>query len=128
MMQGVPFVGKAGEILSKELSLAGLPIQECRLTNLWLHSKTDECDMDWHIARLFEEMMDSHHILLMGSDVTKALFHEGVMSMSGLEVKTDINRKARIFVSPNPAQLFYSPLGEFRLALNKFVAAVRKDE
>jgi uracil-DNA glycosylase len=127
IIKGVPFVGKAGEVLRTELAIAGMSIEECRLTNLWLHSKSD-CDLDWHISRLVEELMDSHHALLMGSDITKALFDSGVMALSTLEMKTKLFPNTRVFVSPNPAQLFYSPVGEFRLALRKFVEAVREDE
>lgn len=125
VLKGIPFVGKAGEVLRTELAIAGMSIEECRLTNLWLHSKSD-CDLNWHINQLIREMMDSHHVLLMGSDVARALLNDSVMALSGLQVKNPY--KTKMFVSPNPAQLFYSPVGEFRLAVKKFVEAVRKDE
>lgn len=124
IVQGIPFVGPTGDILRGELARAGLSYHDCRLTNLWQHAKDEkECDIALHLNVLAKEMLKRPYILLMGSDLTKLFFNTGVMELSGLEIKHDSFPKSRIFVSPNPAIVMHGPVGEFRLAIERFVEA-----
>lgn len=126
IIRGIPFIGKTGDILKAEATRAGLNILSCRLTNLWQHAKDEEnCDVEWHIQQLVREMRGKTHILLMGSDLTYHLLGgKSVMDLTGMEVKSDMFPKQRIFVSVNPAFLFHGPVGELRLALGRFVESL----
>lgn len=124
-IKGVPFVGKTGDILKAEMALAGLPYANVRVTNLWQHAKDEKgCDVDMHKNMMAKEFRGKTHILLMGSDLTKLLFDTGVMELSGLEMKHDMFPGVRLFVSPNPALAMHGPIGEFRLAMTRFVEAI----
>ena len=127
--QGVPWVGKAGQVLADEMGRAGLSIGRCRLTNLWLHEKTDDCDKDWHLTQLKKEMLGRAAVLLLGSDVlAEFLPGENVSDWNGLEVVSpELPRSVRVcFVAMNPAIALYDKLGETRLAIQKFVAAAKE--
>jgi uracil-DNA glycosylase len=120
---GRPFVGKAGEILRQEFARAGHQFEACRVTNLWLHGKVrDQDEFDWHMGNLLAEMRGREHILLMGSECTAAFNLGSVMSLAGLQVFSPFfPQEATVFVAPNPALLMHDVVGEFRLALQKFV-------
>lgn len=140
LIQGRPFVGPSGDILRTELLRIGLPITMFRMTNLWLHAanpkklkllkneKTGQvdwlasggCDPNLHITQLAKEIKGRKAVLLMGSDLCKAMFGMSVMELTGLEQTNDKFPGIRFMVSPNPAQLMHGPVGEFRLALGRF--------
>ncbi len=125
IIRGIPFIGVTGEILKTESVRAGLDLSSCRLTNLWYHAKDEKgCDMKLHLNVMAKEFKGKKFVLLMGSDLTKALFERGVMDLAGLERKSDRFPGIRFFVSPNPAILLHGPVGEFRLSLNRFVEAI----
>lgn len=125
--QGFPFVGNSGEILRSELLRAGLAMNDCRLTNLWLHDKDEKnCDMAWHLDRMVKEFKGRTHILLMGSDVVSALLGESVSNRAGLPVKIPEFPKIRFWVSPNPAVVFHGPVGDFRMSIERFVKDAKK--
>lgn len=125
IMKGIPFVGPTGEILKAELALAGLPYHQVRVTNLWQHAKDEKgCDVNIHKTMMAKEFRGKTHVLLMGSDLTKLLFGAGVMELSGLEMKHEMFPDVRLFVSPNPALVMHGPVGEFRLAMTRFVSAI----
>lgn len=125
---GRPFVGRSGQVLQTELTLAGVDINSCRLTNLWLHEKPGKkterpCDLNYHLKRLVEEMQGRQHMLIMGSDICKALTTWGVMDVSGLWIVTGYGK---VMVAPNPASSFHGTIGELRLALKRFAEKVNK--
>jgi len=123
---GMPFTGKAGEILQAELGRAGISIGRFRITNLWLHAPNEkECGVKWHMDQLALEMKGRKAALLMGSELSKILFGKGITDLSGMEMKHDAFPDVRLFFAPNPVQLFHGPVGEFRLALDRFASRVK---
>lgn len=128
--QGTPFVGRTGEVLKDELARVGIQFNRCRVTNLWLHEKTKECDVDYHVSHLMAEMSNQRkYILMMGSELTKVLMGKGVMELSGLRVESPYLPKGVIAVAaPNPATAFHGRIGEFRLAVSKFVNYIKEDK
>jgi uracil-DNA glycosylase family 4 len=138
IIQGVPFVGKTGEVLQAELLKVGLILGEVRRTNLWQHSKAPvlnkdpkakhkdgECDLDWHLDQMVKEFQGKAYVLLMGSDVTQALLGEKVSERYGLMVKVPGYSDIHFWVSPNPAVVFKSPIGEMRLSFERFAQDVK---
>jgi DNA polymerase len=125
--QGRAFVGRTGEVLQTELARQGIQMATCYLTNLWQHVKNEKgCDVRWHLDQLMKEFPTRTHILLMGSDVSQAILGSKVMALSGLRVEVPDFKKIHVWVSPNPAVVFRSPIGELRLALERFCADIRK--
>ena len=126
LRSGKPMVGKVGDILTSELAIAGLSVGRFRITNLWLHAVNEkECDPAWHLDQLSKELKGKKAALLMGSELSKALFQRSILELSGLEMKHAAFPKLRMFFSPSPAALFHGPVGEMRLAMHRFAAAVR---
>jgi uracil-DNA glycosylase len=125
IIKGIPFIGPTGDILKAEMARAGLTFISTWLTNLWRHAKDEKgCDVTLHMNALAQEMKGREFVLLMGSDLTKILWNTGVMELSGLEMKHDLFPGTRLFVSPNPAIVMHGPVGEFRLAVERFAHAV----
>lgn len=124
--QGIPFVGRTGEVLDNELRRAGLQMRNCRVTNLWLHDRDEECDPKWHLNQLVKEFKGRTHVLLMGSELISALLGNHVMDYSGCHITVPEFKGVRFWVSPNPAIVFHSSVGEVRLAVTRFVEDVRK--
>ena len=121
--EGLPFVGRTGDVLSAELGRLGLPLSSFRLTNLWQHAKDEkECKLEWHVDQLAKELKGRTHVLLCGSDVVKALMGNKakVSNYSGTRITLPDFKGVRFWVSPNPAIVFHSPIGELRLSLERF--------
>lgn len=126
--KGLPFVGHSGEVLKAELGRVGIQYNNCRMTNLWLHETSKECDVNYHIMNLMEEMKGRKYILLMGSETTKTLLGKGVMELSGLKVIGKyLPDDAKVMVAPNPASVFHARVGEFRMAVEKFSKMVQEN-
>jgi uracil-DNA glycosylase len=120
IIEGRPFVGEAGRVLRRELTLAGIPPASCRMTNLWMHGKA-EGELEWHFAEFIKELKGRRYLLLMGSDMARALGLHNVISWSGMEVrhpKFPRSVKSAV-ISPNPALLLQrdATIGEFRHAV-----------
>lgn len=127
MRQGYPFVGKTGEILHYEMARAGLDMWSCRLTNLWLHyqNKDQEC-FQYGLRELMIEMA-GRKVLFMGSELANYFIGGGISSWYGLEVSSSLYPRSVQWVmyAPNPAICMHAQLGEFRLAIQKFVRKVK---
>jgi len=124
MAQGRPFVGQAGRILEAELMRLGINMnRQCRLTNLWQHYKTKSPECFQHFVKDLTPEMAGRKVLLMGSDLSAYFLGEKISDWSGLEVKSSLFPRSTQFVmmSQNPASCLHSPVGEFRLALEKYV-------
>lgn len=121
---GAPFVGKMGDILRQEMIRVGMNMYACRATNLWQHKENEECDIEWHKNQMIQEFRGRKFVFLMGSELTKMLFGKGVQELSGMEVPHELFPKIRFFAAPIPPYL--GPVGEFRLAMEKFAKAVKK--
>lgn len=125
---GQPFVGPSGQVLRREIAMAGMQLESCRVTNLWLHGPSkDEADYEWNREQLMAELKGKVHILLMGSDVAHAFGLPNVMSWSGMNLRhADLPKTVKTcIIAPNPALLLQrdTTIGEFRLAVTKFVEA-----
>jgi uracil-DNA glycosylase len=123
---GCVATGKVGDILRHELALAGIQLSVCRVINLWQHGKSKECDPAWHLDYILKEIEGHEWVLLMGSEITKALVNHGIMEVAGLQVKSKLFPKVKFFAIPNAGTLLRGDIGEMRLALEKFQKKTRK--
>lgn len=112
---------RSGDVLKDELNRVGINFNMCLLTNLWQHQKDEkECDINLHLDQLVTMFRDRTHVLLMGSEVTQALLGVKVNMVSGLQVPFPGFKKIHFWVSPNPALAMSQPIGELRLAFQRF--------
>jgi uracil-DNA glycosylase len=112
---------RSGDVLKDELTRVGLSLNQFLLTNLWRHQKDEkECDLNLHLDHLVTLFKDRTHVLLMGSDVTQALLGVKVNVVSGLQVQVPGFKKVKFWVSPNPSLAMSQPIGELRLAFQRF--------
>ena len=129
---GLPFVGRAGGVLSYELAVAGITLQRCRVTNLWLHYKTKNgtpC-FDMGMSALLREFNTPRKaVLFMGSELPGIFGLPNVTSISGLVFDKipvlDLPYPC-IFI-PNPATVFHGPLGEIRFGMKQFGKLVKEN-
>lgn len=129
--QGAPFVGVTGRLLRTELARFGIPLWECKATNLWGHDpvEKDDAEFDFHFGNVVKFLKTCKYLLLMGSEVSHAFLGENVTDITGLNVKCTFFPNAVIIVpSPNPAILMHSTLGEFRFALQRFSELTTKEK
>lgn len=135
-IQGLPFAFRqkerqtlSGDILKAELARVGIMLNSVLVTNLWHHQKNEkECDPALHIDATAKLFADRTHVLLMGSEVTQAFLDVKVNEVSGLKVNVPGFRKVRFWVSPNPGLAYSQPVGELRLALQRFSEDIRKNK
>jgi hypothetical protein len=127
--RGVPFSGEAGEILKYELSRLGVNMWDCSLTNLWLHvkNKNPQC-FEEGVKSLTLEMA-GRKVLLMGAEVAK-YFGYAVNDVSGLIVTSPLFPRSVqwAMMANSPSIVLHQPLGEFRLAVTKFVKKAKEDK
>ena len=127
---GVPFYDRdrrkrAGNILKEELMRAGLDPRRVRYTNLWLHvkKKKNECNVNFHITRMFQEFVKAEYVLVAGIEPLQVILDDpnaSTMDWSGLELKSpNIPKNIKVMVSVKIATGF-DTLGEIRLALGRF--------
>lgn len=112
---GIPWVGRAGEVLHTELRLVGINYSTCRVTNIWLHSPLEEKDprykeeLDWHFNQAIKELNNPNRraVLLMGSLPSALLLDEAVSDVEGLLMTSPlIPKHIQVCVpSRNPASL-----------------------
>ncbi len=133
---------RSGDVLKDELLKVGIGLNDVLLTNLWLHEKgyveekvgnskktkkVDACPLSWHLDQLGRLFAGRTHVLLMGSEISQALIGVKSNVVSGLKVKVPGYSKIVFRVSPNPALVMSQPIGEFRLALQRFAADIEAD-
>lgn len=131
---GVPFVGNTGKILSYELGRVGLPLETCRVTNLWLYEPLTQKDplykdaFNFCFGKLVDELSTKRiGVLFMGAELAE-LFNKPLKDWYGVPIDLTgerewlfrlVNADFCMFTA-NPAELFHTTAGEFRLALEKF--------
>jgi uracil-DNA glycosylase family 4 len=123
MRRGYPFTGRTGDVLSSELSRCGINMWSVRLTNLWQHDPTkDDGCFKYFLRDLLAEMA-GRKVLMMGRLMSTYFLHMNILDVSGMEMTSPLFPRSIQFVmfSPNPALCFHAPIGEFRLAIQKFV-------
>jgi uracil-DNA glycosylase family 4 len=138
--QGVPHVGAVGEILRSELAYHGLDMYGCRLANLWLHPpmkpksrKKDDIKaantqnnlcLEHSVRKVLKQTKKCEAILLLGAKSVKYFTGQNVSDVSGLQVQSDILSVPLIMASVQASSAFHGGVGEFRLAISKFVKAL----
>ena len=133
MKEGKPWVGKGGEIFKRELAIAGLNYQRCRVTNLWLHPKSkDLAEKDWHLKQLLNELEGKTHVLLMGADVCELFTGGKIGNHESTKIKSKLLPKsvksAWIMRNPANAALRGSTIGDIRLTIQKFASEVKSHD
>lgn len=125
---GRPFVGPMGAVFLRETRRAGLDMRKARITNLWLHApnRNKEC-FEFGVSRAIEEARGKKAILLLGSETVKFFVDANVTEVMGLAVKSNYFSAPIVFACQNPAIVFHQPIGEIRLALNKFAILLEKE-
>lgn len=129
VIQGAPWVGKGGDVLRDELTLAGINPGRCRITNLWLHTKNPkDCDKDFHLTKMFKEMQGREFFLIMGAETLQAFLPEAKVSeWTGLEiVSPDFPKGARGMAMVNPAIALRDVHGEVQFAVRNFAEMIRE--
>ncbi len=124
--QGKPWVGQAGDVLRTELRRVHINPNKCRITNMWLHGKTNECKPA--LDELMDEMQGRKAVLLMGADCVSYFTGENVSDVSGLRVDkmTDmLPAGVMAYALFNPAIALHEKLGEVRFGIEKFAEAIR---
>lgn len=136
----------SGDVLKNELTRVGIMFNQVLVTNLWQHEKAykteiipaktsrgkdkekkvEACPLHWHLDELGKLITGRTHVLLMGSDVTEALIGVKVGAVQGTQVKIASFPKVRFWVSPNPSLAFGQPIGELRLAFDRFAKDVNR--
>lgn len=118
---GIPFTGPSGDILNSELARVGIQMKACRATYLWGHTKNEKgCILSWHVDRAVAEMKGKRFVLAMGSESSMALVSKPVMTISGIKFSIpEIGKGTTIIFAPSPGMLPHTPIGEFRLAVEK---------
>lgn len=138
--QGIPFIGPGGRILRVEMTVLGLDVNFFTITNIWHHARPADkgrnkvskesflAEHKWHLAQTIRAVRDHSPILLLGSDASRSFLNVSAESMSGVWTKSYLLPGSKIMVAPNPVQLLHGTVGEFRLALERYVRGVRKEE
>lgn len=134
--EGRPFVGLTGTILRAEMRRAGLILDNCLYTNLWLHEVTDSMWQDdahlvWHLLQVIKLTKTHEHLLFLGTNISKIAVGENISGIVGLELPllSPPFPEGRVAtVGPNPASLLHGTLGEFRLTIQKFAKRCRGEQ
>jgi len=117
---GQAYSSQYGEGLKTELGKVGIQASACHMMTLWQHAPNKECDINWHIDRILPTLLKAKLILMLGSESLGAFTGFSAMEVSGTIVKSKILKKAIIVAGPSIAALGKTPIGELRLALDKF--------
>jgi len=124
VLTGKPFSGPAGGILRAELIRVGIDVDTCTITNVWMHPIVKACKgHDWHLACCLRAVKHCKIILLLGSTACESILDQSVLDVSGLRLTSRFLKDVPIYSAPNPAALFYGPVGELRLAFEKLSKA-----
>ena len=132
LKKGILMVGRMAFVLRQELGHLGLDLKSTRRCNLWQHppNKNQKC-LEAGMKVVISEAKGKQAILLLGSDVVDVFVKDhSVMKISGLRVKSSYFSAPIIMVCPNPALVFRKGrgIGEVRLALSKFVKAIKESK
>jgi uracil-DNA glycosylase family 4 len=119
-IQGYNWAGPAGKVLKFELEQIGVDLHYCRSTNLWLHEKVIDCDLEWHRDQMYREIVGRDAVLFLGSEVAHE-FGVDISKVNGLQVSG--LRGVRVAViGYNPAIVTKekTTMGELRFAIEEF--------
>lgn len=138
IVKGIPWLGKAGNVLEAEFLRHGIQRHNYRLTNLWMHEAADKGtkktpnplyakELDWHFLQLKNEIKGRKAVLIMGSEPMELFGLPNVSEISGTFVQS-VFLPSSVDVAMamvNPAQALHDLLGETRYAINKFALALQ---
>lgn len=134
---GVPGSGPAGRVLRKELYKVNIRMNDCRVTNFWLHQKPElgtkknpneffpKC-YDWCMKQLKEEMNNKQIALITGAETVRIFFEVSVMQVTGCVMESPLLPGIATIPLVNPAQAENATLGELRLGLERMAELARK--
>jgi len=130
-----PMVGKTGGVLGAELRKLGRDKSEFRITNLWHHPPSenkkdenyDKC-YNYGATLAIKEAVGRKAILLVGAETCKYFTGLSVESYCGLKVSSQYLSCENIYAIIQPTNVFKGGVGEFRLALSKFVRQLERIE
>jgi uracil-DNA glycosylase family 4 len=123
-----PFCGPSGNVLAAELRRIDVSLYDCRVTNLALHmNPTEEC-YKFGLEQVIKEAAGRRAILLLGSECAKVFVGANVSTISGLVVESQYLSAPLIMCTYNPAAVISGMVGEFRLALQKFIVLYKKGQ
>jgi hypothetical protein len=101
------------------------------MTNVWLHAKKKEedCLIEWHMTKAYEEMAKAKFVLLSGTSAVRLLLPDATATeWSGLEILSpDLPTETRAMGSVKMATGF-GQLGEVALAIRKFSELVHEED
>lgn len=132
-IQGRPFAFKikptqtfSGDILQTELLRVGIALPTILVTNMWQHQQDDNtCDPAFHVDATVRLFADRTHILLMGTAALMPLIGQKFNEVSGTRVQVPNFKKIHFWASPNPALAYSQPIGELRLAFQRFAEDIK---
>lgn len=126
-----PFIGEAGSVLKSELMEAGVDLNICRATNLWLHEETKECDIGLHMDLLIYELKNQQPkaVLIMGAYPVSTFFRMNVSDISGLRLRANFMPPSVRLTMPmfSPAIALKGGIGEVRFAIKNFKRELEKE-
>jgi uracil-DNA glycosylase family 4 len=132
MSTGIPFIGPTGKILRGEFLRQGIDIGSMIRTNLWLHyypkriADREPCE-DWHVEQLIKTIDGCRAVMLMGRYCTRRFLGVGTLEVTGTRVRIPEFGKGVITIaSVNPAICLKGTMGEFRLAVERFIKIAEK--
>ena len=119
--EGKPFVGAMGAVFKAELGRLGIDSKALRICNLWQHEPTkNKGCLEHGMKTVISEAKGRKAILLIGSDTVKVFCDKSVSATTGLQVQSPYFSAPIIMSCVQPATVFHSSIGEFRLSLQKF--------
>ena len=130
---GKLWTGDFGDLLRAELRRQGIIYKNCRVTNMWFHPKTKDCNFErHHVVGTLYEMIDRPVVLLLGAEAVKYFTGYGVSEVSGLRVDTLPHREGRlipgstgmVFALFSPAIVLHEKLGEVRWGLQSIARQI----
>jgi uracil-DNA glycosylase family 4 len=127
---GKPFVGRTGTMLRMELGRLGIDLNAMRITNMWLHPKTDNEKCFEHcFTKAIEEAQGRKLILLIGAGTLKKFCGHGVEEYNGLLVQSRWLSAPLIMAGIQPANVWKEngTLGEVRHVMRKFAELIEKE-
>ena len=126
--QGYPMRDKGGIILRHELSREGVDIWAHSHSILHRHTgRMSEGCMEEDIKQLTIDM-SGRKVLLMGSELCQYFIGKPVTSLSGLVVTSPYfpSSVQTVMIASSPRMCLHMPVGEYRLAIQKFVRKIKK--
>ena len=118
----------SGDILQAELLRVGISLPTILATNMWQHQHDEKgCDPALHLDATGKLFAERTHVLLMGTAGLMPLIGKKFNEVSGTRVEVPgFSKKIHFWASPNPSLAYSQPIGELRLAFERFAEDIRK--